>query len=503
MDLLQNIAYGFQIGLMPVNIFYCFIGCLMGTLVGVLPGIGPAATIALLLPTTFRLPPVSGIIMLAGIYYGAMYGGSTTSILVNIPGEAASVVTCLDGHQMARKGRAGAALGIAAFGSFIAGTVSVIGMMLLSVPLANVALKFGFPEYFALICLGLSIVSYLGHGSIFKSLIMAAVGLGLSFIGMDVVVGKPRFNLGLMVLGDGVGLIPLIMGLFGISEVLLNIDEKTQPKEIFKTRLKELLPTLRDWKDSIGAILRGSALGFFIGNLPGGGADVSSFLSYAVEKRISKHPEKFGSGVIEGVAAPEAANNAGAGGAFIPLFVFGLPGNAATALLLGALMIHGLQPGPLLLTQHPEIFWGTVASMYIGNVMLLVLNLPLIGLWVKLLEVPYRILFPLILLFCLIGAYSENNNPADMLVMLFFGVVGYVLRKYGYSLAPMVLAFVLGQRMEQTLRQSLLLSDGSFSIFFTRPIAAVAMGLAFFLLASSVLPVFKRKRQEIEDAVAE
>jgi len=376
-------------------------------------------------------------------------------------------------------------------------------MMLLSVPLANIALKFGFPEYFALICLGLSIVSYLGHGSIFKSLIMAAVGLGLSFIGTDVVVGKPRFNFGLMVLGDGVGLIPLIMGLFGISEVLLNIDEKTQAKEIFKTKLKELLPTLRDWKDSIGAILRGSALGFFIGNLPGGGADVSSFLSYAVEKRISKHPEKFGTGVIEGVAAPEAANNAGAGGAFIPLFVFGLPGNAATALLLGALMIHGLQPGPLLLTQHPEIFWGTVASMYIGNVMLLVLNLPLIGLWVKLLEVPYRILFPLILLFCLVGAYSENNNPADMLVMLFFGVVGYVLRKYGYSLAPMVLAFVLGQRMEQTLRQSLLLSDGSFSIFFTRPIAAVAMGFAFFLLASSVLPAFKRKRKEIEEAVTD
>jgi putative tricarboxylic transport membrane protein len=503
MDLLTNISYGFQIGLMPINLAYCFIGCMMGTLVGVLPGIGPAATIALLLPTTFRLPPVSGIIMLAGIYYGAMYGGSTTSILVNIPGEAASVVTCLDGHQMARKGKAGAALGIAAFGSFIAGTISVIGMMILSVPLAKVALKFGFPEYFALICLGLSIVSYLGQGSIFKSLIMAALGLSLSFIGMDVVVGKPRFNFGLMVLGDGVGLIPLIMGLFGISEVFLNIDEKTRAKEIFKTKVKELLPTLRDWKDSIGAILRGSVLGFFIGNLPGGGADVSSFLSYAVEKRISKHPEKFGTGVIEGVAAPEAANNAGAGGAFIPLFVFGIPGNAATALLLGALMIHGLQPGPLLLTQHPEIFWGTVASMYIGNVMLLVLNLPLIGLWVKLLKVPYRILFPLILLFCLIGAYSENNNPSDLLVMLFFGAAGYLFRKYGYSLAPMVLAFVLGQRMEQSLRQSLLMSDGSFLIFFTRPICAVAMGLAFFLLLSSFFPTFKKKRKEIEEAVAE
>jgi putative tricarboxylic transport membrane protein len=475
----------------------------MGTLVGVLPGIGPAATIALLLPSTFRLPPVSGMIMLAGIYYGAMYGGSTTSILLNIPGEAASVVTCLDGHQMARKGRAGAALGMAAFGSFIAGTLSVIGMMILSVPLAKVALKFGFPEYFALICLGLSIVSYLGQGSIFKSLLMAALGLALSFIGMDVVTGRLRFNFGLMVLGDGVGLIPLIMGLFGISEVFLNIDQKTKAGEVFKARVKELLPTLQDWKDSIGAILRGSVLGFFIGNLPGGGADVSSFLAYAVEKRISKHPEKFGTGVIEGVAAPEAANNAGAGGAFIPLFVFGIPGNVATALLLGALMIHGLQPGPLLLTQHPEIFWGTVASMYIGNAMLLVLNLPLIGIWVRLLKVPYRFLFPLILLFCLIGAYSENNNPADLLVMLFFGVVGYLFRKYGYSLAPMVLAFVLGQRMEQSLRQSLILSDGSFLIFFTRPISVVAMALAFFLLLSSFFPSFKKKRKEIEESVSD
>ncbi len=501
MDLFANLYNGFLISLSPINLMYCFIGVLLGTLIGVLPGIGPGAAIALLLPTTFRVSPVSAIIMLAGIYYGAMYGGSTTSILVNIPGEAASVVTCLDGYQMARKGRAGPALGIAAFGSFIAGTLSIVGLMVLAVPLSNVALQFGFPEYFAIVCLGLSIVSYLGRGSIFKSLIMAALGVSLSFIGMDVVVGKPRFNFDLLVLGDGVGLIPLLMGLFGISEVFLNIEEKIKAREIFATKIRGLLPNWQDWKDSLGAILRGSLLGFFLGILPGGGAVVSSFLSYAVEKKISKHPEKFGTGVIEGVAGPESANNAGCGGAFIPLFVLGIPSNVAMALLLGALMIHGLQPGPLLLQQHPEIFWGTVTSMYIGNAMLLVLNLPLIGLWVKLLKVPYKILFPMILLFCMIGAYSENNNPVDMLVMLFFGVVGYLFRKYGYDLAPLVLAFVLGKQMEQAFRQSLILSDGSFTVFFTRPISAVAMALAIFLMASALIPAFRKKREKIETEV--
>jgi len=498
MELLANLYQGFQICFSPINLLYCFVGVLLGTLIGVLPGIGPGAAIALLLPTTFRVSPVSAIIMLAGIYYGAMYGGSTTSILVNIPGEAASVVTCIDGYQMARQGRAGPALGISAFGSFIAGTLSVVGLMVLAVPLSNVALQFGFPEYFAIMCLGLSIVSYLGRGSIFKSLLMAALGVSLSFVGMDVVVGKPRFDFGLLVLGDGVGLIPLLMGLFGIAEVFSNIEEKVQAREIFQTKIKGLLPTVRDWKDSWAAITRGALLGFFLGILPGGGAVVSSFVSYAVEKKVSKHPEKFGTGAIEGVAGPESANNAATGGAFIPLFVLGIPSNVAMALLLGALMIHGLQPGPLLLQQHPEIFWGTVASMYIGNVMLLVLNLPLIGLWVKLLKVPYKILFPMILLFCLIGAYSENNNPADMLVMLFFGALGYLLRKYGYDLAPLVLAFVLGRQMEQAFRQSLILSDGSFWVFFSRPISAVAMGLAIFLLVSALIPAFKRKREKIE-----
>lgn len=500
MDLFTNLYQGFQIGLSPINLIYCFIGVLLGTLIGVLPGIGPSAAIALLLPTTFRVSPVSAIIMLAGIYYGAMYGGSTTSILVNIPGEAASVVTCLDGYQMARKGRAGPALGISAFGSFIAGTLSVVGLMILAIPLSNVALKFGFPEYFAIMCLGLSIVSYLGRGSIFKALTMAALGVSISFIGMDVVVGKPRFDFGLLVLGDGVGLIPLLMGLFGIAEVLSNMEQKSLAREIFQAKIKGLLPSARDWIDSLGAIFRGSVLGFFLGILPGGGAVISSFISYAVEKKVSKHPERLGTGAIEGVAGPESANNAATGGAFIPLFVLGIPSNVAMALLLGALMIHGLQPGPLLLKQHPEIFWGTVASMYIGNAMLLVLNLPLIGVWVKLLRVPYKILFPMILLFCLIGAYSVNNNPADMIVMLFFGVLGYLLRKYGYELAPLVLAFVLGPQMEQAFRQSLILSDGSFAIFFTRPISAAAMGLAVFLLITAVIPTFRVKREKMETA---
>jgi len=493
MDLLSNLAQGFQIGLLPINLLYCFIGVLLGTLIGVLPGIGPSATIALLLPTTFRISPVSAIIMLAGIYYGAQYGGSTTSILVNIPGEAASVVTCLDGYQMARKGRAGPALGISAFGSFIGGSLSVVGLMVLAVPLSTMALQFGFPEYFAIMCLGLSIVSYLGRGSFFKSLLMAAVGVSISFVGMDVVVGKPRFDFGLMVLSDGVGLIPLLMGLYGIAEVFSNLEPKDQRVEVFQTEIKGLLPTVQDWKDSIGAILRGSVLGFLLGILPGGGAVVASFLSYAVERKISRHPEKLGTGVIEGVAAPETANNSATGGAFIPLFVLGIPSNVAMAMLLGALMIHGLQPGPLLIRDHPEVFWGTVASMYIGNIMLLVLNLPLIGLWVKLLKVPYKILFPLILLFCMIGAFSMNNNPADMLVMLFFGVVGYLLRKYEYELAPLVLAFILGPQMEQAFRQSLIMSDGSLTVFFARPISATAMALAGFLLISAFIPALKRK----------
>jgi putative tricarboxylic transport membrane protein len=426
--------------------------------------------------------------MLAGIYYGAQYGGSTTSILLNIPGEASTVVTCIDGYRMARQGRAGPALGISAFGSFIGGTVSILGLMLLAPPLANFAVRFGFTEYFSLMCLGLVMVSFLARGSMIKAMMMAAVGLFLGTVGMDIMVGKPKFTFGLDLLMDGVGLIPVVMGLFGISEVMLNLEESFH-QEIFKAKISHLLPNLRDWKDSILPIFRGSFLGFFLGILPGGGAFVSSFTSYAVEKKFSKHPERFGTGAIEGVAGPESANNAGAGGAFIPLLTLGIPSNAVMALLLGLLLTHGVQVGPLLLKNHGDIFWGVVASMYIGNAMLLVLNLPLIGIWVKILKVPYQILFPLILLFCVIGSYSLNYTTDDVLLMIFFGVVGYLLKKFDYDAAPMILALVLGPMMENSLRQSLLVSQGSFLIFVTHPISATLLGITVLLL---VLPLFPR-----------
>lgn len=490
MDVLNYMYMGLTIALQPINLLYCFVGTFVGTLIGVLPGIGPAATISLLLPVTFKISPLSAIIMLAGIYYGAMYGGSTTSILVNIPGEAASVVTCLDGYQMARKGRAGPALGIAAFSSFIAGTLGIVGLMLLAPPLSQIALKFGPPEYFSLMCLGMTFVIYLGSGSILKALASGVFGVILGTVGMDVVTGKPRFTFGVMQLADGVDLVAVAMGLFGISEILMNI-EQTIIREVFDTRIKQLFPSLKDWMDSKGAIIRGSIIGFFLGVLPGGGAVMSSFISYAVEKKFSSHPEKFGTGVIEGVAAPESANNAATAGAFIPLFTLGIPANVVMAILLGALMIHGLQPGPLLIKEHPEIFWGTVMSMYVGNAFLLVLNLPLIPLWVKLLKIPYKILFPLILFFCLIGSYSLNNSVFDMGSMIFFGIVGYVARKLGYELAPLVLAFVLTPILEMSLRQSLIMSKGSGLIFFTRPISAVAIILMIVLL---LLPLFVKWR---------
>jgi putative tricarboxylic transport membrane protein len=490
---MENFSLGFQIAFTASNLLYCFAGVFLGTLIGVLPGIGPAGAISLLLPVTYGIDPVSSIIMLAGIYYGSQYGGSTTSILVNIPGEAASVVTCLDGYQMARQGRAGPALGIAAFGSFIAGTVGVIIVMFLAEPLSNVAIRFGPPEYFALMVLALTILTYLAQGSMVKAVIMALLGVCLSQIGLDIVSGYPRFTFGITQLEDGIGLIPVVMGLFGISEVLINLEESAD-MEIFKGKIKGLLPTLQDWIDSWKAILRGTFFGFFLGVLPGGGAVVASFVSYAMEKRFSKRPEKFGTGVIEAVAGPEAANNAGTSGAFIPLFTLGIPANAVMALLLGALMLHGLQPGPLLIKQRPDIFWGTVASMYIGNVMLLVLNLPLVGLWVKLLKVPYRILFPLILFFCVIGSYSINNSTFDVAVMILFGILGYVFRKYGYEPAPLVMAFILGPMLENSLRQSLLMSQGDISILFTHPIGATCLVIALLLILSNL---FLRKPRQI------
>jgi putative tricarboxylic transport membrane protein len=482
---LDNFYLGFQIAFTATNVLYCFLGVFIGTLIGVLPGIGPVGTISLLLPITYGINPTSAVILLAGIYYGAQYGGSTTSILVNIPGEAASVVTCLDGYQMARQGRAGPALGIAAFGSFIAGTIGIILVMFLSQPLSGIALKFGPPEYFSLMVLALTILVYLSHGSVLKALVMGCLGICLSLIGMDIVTGHLRFTFGITELEDGVGLIPVVMGLFGVSEVLINLQE-SQEFEIFKGKVKGLLPNLKDWADSIGAIIRGTFLGFFLGILPGGGAIIASFMSYAVEKRISRNPEKFGQGAIEGVAGPEAANNAASEGAFIPLFVLGIPANAIMALLLGALMIHGLQPGPLLIIEHPEIFWGTIASMYLGNVMLIILNLPLIGLWIKLLRTPYWILFPLILFFCAIGSYSINNSIFDILIMSFFGLVGYFFRKFQYEAAPLIMAFILGPMLEKSLRQSFLMSQGDFSIFFTRSISAGCLILSVLISLSAI-----------------
>jgi putative tricarboxylic transport membrane protein len=491
MDVIHNVLFGFQVALQPINLMYCFMGTLIGTLVGVLPGLGPAAAIALLLPSTFHTTPVSATIMLAGIYYGAMYGGSTTSILVNIPGEAASVVTCLDGHKMALKGRAGPALGIAAFGSFIAGTFGVIALTITGPLLSGVALRFGPPEYFAMMIVGITVLTYLSSGSMLKSLLMAAVGLILGGVGMDAISGKYRFTYGLQVLADGVGLVPVVMGLFGITEVLENLETEIK-RDIVSTKFKNLFPTLQDWKDSAGPIGRGTILGFFLGLVPGGGAIIASFASYAIEKKVAKHPEEFGHGAIQGVAGPESANNSAASGNFIPLLTLGIPCNAVMAILLGALMIHGLQPGPLLMTKAPDLFWGTIVSMYIGNVMLLVLNLPLIGLWVKVLKVPYYLLYPLILLFCLIGAYSLNNSIGDVIVMLIFGIVGYLMRKFRYDGAPLVLALVLGPMLEEAFRQSLMLSKGDFSIFISRPLSLVFLIVAALLF---IIPIVTQRKK--------
>ncbi|OGK84662.1 MAG: transporter, partial [Candidatus Rokubacteria bacterium GWC2_70_16] len=496
MELLQQLGLGFAVALQPQNLFYCFLGVFIGTLIGVLPGIGPVGAMSLLLPATFKVAPEAAIIMLAGIYYGAMYGGSTTSILVNIPGEAASVVTCLDGYQMARQGRAGPALAMAAFGSFIAGTLSIVGLMLLAPPLSRVAIAFGPPEYFSLMVLGLTILIYLAHGSMAKALLLAAVGIVLGLVGLDSINARPRLTFDRMELVDGVGLVPIVMGLFGVAEVLLNIEE-TIKREVFDTKIRGLLPSAADWVASRWALVRGSLVGFFLGILPGGGAVIASFLSYALEKRLSKHPERFGKGAIEGVAAPEAANNAATGGAFIPLLTLGVPPNVVMALLLGAFMIHGVQPGPLMMKQNPGLFWGIIASMYIGNLMLLILNLPLIGIWVQVLKIPYRILFPLILLFCLIGVYTVSNAIFDIYVMIAFGVVGYLMKKFAYEPAPLVLAFVLGPLLENNLRKSLILSQGDFALFFTRPISAVCLTLTLVLLVSPLVPQLGKKRQAI------
>ena len=493
MDALSGLAMGFSVMLTPANLYYCFLGSLIGTMVGVLPGLGPLAALALLLPVTFTLSPIAGLAMLAAIFYGAMYGGSTTSILVNIPGEAASVITCLDGHQMALQGRAGAALGMAALGSFIAGTLSLVVLTFFAPALAAVAIRFGPPENFGLMALGLVCTLFMITGSKLKGLLMIALGFLLSSVGMDMVNGNERFTLGITNLTAGVELLAVVIGLFGISEILLNVERIVQ-NTLVAERIKKLLPTWSDWKASFAPILRGSGLGFILGIVPGGGPITASFMSYAMERRLAREPERFGKGAIEGVAGPESANNAAVAGSMIPLLSLGIPSNPITALLLGALIIQGIQPGPLFITQRPDLFWGVVAAMYIGNVMLLVLNLPLIGLWVQMLRIPYRFLFPIIVLLAMVGTYSANKNVFDIWVMLGFGVLGWLLRKLEYDIAPFVLAFVLAPLLEQSLRQSMTMSVDGAMILFQRPVSAGLVAASILLLVLMVIRQFKTKR---------
>jgi putative tricarboxylic transport membrane protein len=496
LGMFQGLANGFGIALSLNNLIFALIGATLGTIVGILPGLGPAATISLLLPLSFKIgSPVTSIIMMAGIFYGAMYGGSTTSILVNIPGEAASVVTCIDGYQMALKGRAGPALGIAAIGSFIAGTIGVIGLTFVAPPLAEFALKFGPPEYFSLTLLGLLMATLLGGTSIVKGLIMVVLGLVLGSVGLDPISGAVRFTWGFFMLQEGVDFVTLAMGMFGIGEILINL-EKELTTELVTRKITHLWPTLKDWAESKWAIIRGSFIGFFIGILPGGGAVISSLVSYAVEKKVSKHPEEFGKGAIQGVAGPESANNSAASASFIPLLTLGIPGNAAIAMIFAALLIQGVQPGPFLITEHPDVFWGVVASMYIGNVMLLILNLPMVGIWVQLLRVPYAILAPIIVLFCCIGVYSIRNTVFDIWVMGIFGMIGYLFRKVDMEPGPLILAFVLGPILERSLRQALLISAGSPLIFFTRPISGALMGFLLVFILIQVIMALQKIRSK-------
>ncbi len=495
MDLLihnmNGLLHGFSVVLQAQNLFFIFAGCFLGTLVGILPGIGPVGAISILLPITFQLSPAGAIIMLAGVYYGVMYGGSTASILVNVPGEAASVVTCLDGYEMSRQGRAGPALSIAAIGSFLAGTVGVVGLQLIAVPLADIALEFGPPEYFAIILVGFTFIIYLARGPVLKAGIMACIGLILSSIGLDPITSEQRMTFGVLNLFEGIGVAPLAMGLFGVAEVFTNM-EAVQGGESIKVTVSSLVPSRLDWMRARWAMIRGAAVGLLMGILPGGGPVLSTFIAYGLEKRIARDPDRFGKGAIEGVASPESANNAAASTSFIPLLTLGIPPNVVLAVLFGAFLIHGVTPGPLMLQDSPDIFWGIIGSMYIGNVMLLVLNLPLIPLWVQVLRIPGRILYPLILLFCIIGAYGINNSIFDVYVMIFFGFAGYLFRKFGYEGAPLILAFVLGPLFEVNLRRSLLISEGSFTIFFTRPIALGAMLFAAALVIWSLYKSLQR-----------
>ena len=495
MELLADLQLGFGVALTLQNIVYCFIGVLLGTLIGVLPGIGPVATIAMLLPATFTLPPVSALIMLAGIYYGAQYGGSTTAILVNIPGESSSVVTCLDGYAMARQGRAGPALTIAALGSFFAGTVSTLMLAMFAPPLAEIAFQFGPAEYFSLMVLGLIAAIVLARGSLIKAIAMIILGLLLGIVGADTNTGLFRFTFGLPQLADGIGFVVVAMGLFGFSEIIANLERRAN-REVVMAEIKSLMPTREDFAASWKAVLRGTGIGALLGILPGGGAVLGSFAAYTLEKKIAKDPSRFGKGAIEGVAAPESANNAGAQTSFIPLLTLGIPSNAVMALMVGAMTIHGITPGPQVMTERPELFWGMIASMWIGNLMLVILNLPLIGIWVKLLSVPYRILYPAILLFCCIGVYSLNNSAVDVGLALFFGLLGYLFIKLDCEPAPLLLGFVLGPMMEDNLRRAMLLSRGNPAVFFTRPLSLALLLVALALLIVVVLPAVRKKREE-------
>jgi putative tricarboxylic transport membrane protein len=491
-ETLHNLYLGFSVALTPNILLYAFVGCIIGTLVGVLPGVGPLAGISLLLPATFGLNATSAMVLLAGIYYGAMYGGSTTSILMRIPGEAASVMTCIDGYAMTRKGRGGPALAVAAAGSYVAGTVSVVALMLLAPPLASFALRFGPPEYFSLLLLGLLVLAYMSGGSMLKSLAMAALGLLLGMIGIDPMTGFSRFTYGLVELGDGIGVVPVAVGLFGLSEILLTAGQPTAP-EVIKPRLRELLPSREEWRASLGPIGRGTVLGFLIGIIPGSAHIISSFVSYAVERRLSKHPERFGQGAIEGVAGPESANNSATSGAFVPMLALGVPSGPIPAVMIAAMMVHGISPGPLLIAQQPELFWGFIASMYVGNIMLLILNLPLVGIFINVLRIPYRLLYPAILMFCVLGVYAVNGSVVDVGIMTAMGALGYVLRKFDFETAPIVLGLILAPMLEMSFRQSLSMSSGSYSIFVSRPIAAAMLMVAVALLLLNIFPLVMKK----------
>jgi putative tricarboxylic transport membrane protein len=496
MEIFSNLLLGFQVALTPFNLLMCLVGVLLGTLIGVLPGVGPVATIAMLLPITFNLNPIGALIMLAGIYYGAQYGGSTTAILVNLPGESSSVVTCLDGYQMARQGRAGPALATAALGSFFAGCVSTLVVAMFAPPLAEVALKFGPAEYFSLMVLGLVAAVVLAHGSLLKAIAMVILGLLLGLVGTDVNSGVLRFAFNISELADGIGFVTVAMGMFGLAEIITNL-EHTEAREVFTSKVKHLWPTKEDWKRLWGPVLRGTFLGSALGILPGGGALLASFGAYTLEKKVSKYSHEFGKGAIEGVAAPESANNAGAQTSFIPLLTLGIPSNAVMALMIGAMMIQGIAPGPQVMTERKELFWGMIASMWVGNLMLVVLNLPLIGMWIKLLTVPYRILYPSILVFMAIGVYSLSNNPFDVFLMSIFGLLGYVCVKLECEPAPMILGFILGPLMEENLRRAMLLSRGDPMTFIQKPISAGFIIASVVLLVIIALPALRKKREEV------